>query len=473
MRFSDFIRCEQDLRQAHERAREEERLGLTDAEVNAQARELLAEVGDNPPNNPDTPLPNPDSTPWTPAPEGTPAEQHDRAMRYTDVQLLGKSFRVRRRIKEEGARARKGLRTVFAGTVNFAKLPIGATKRIAVNRAEKALKRKQDALEAAKAAKAGGRIMERRTKAVAEAAAKHKTKTEALDNHKTMRQRLDTINDKKEIRKQEIRDDFIKRREMALGRKALRKELRRQTATGSEISTYLLTADKTRIQQVGNVALIYETSRRMSAKSEKDWHKAVKSAGRTNRRLTKADARVRKEEGNVPQPNARLGNQIAYYDTERKWADAVADVSQAQLNEVTQRVNNLRTELSKLTPDDPQYLNVQLMLENARLQEADYTEHYNATYARQKEISFRNQREANRLGDRQDQDHLDRWRAQQERLRQAHERQGQLSTTLETRKQATRDASESARLAARTVAADQRALDYEVRAAIDNPDQKK
>jgi hypothetical protein len=229
----------------------------------------------------------------TQAPEASTAETKDAEARYTDAQLLGGSFRVRRAVHEVGTQRIKAWQGLKAKVRNVVDTPAKVVKTFAYEKARVGHARKEKRLDTT----TNARVLERRQKAV-DVAKKHMDyRQEALKKHTaTMEGRTKTVAENASQRRAELTAELKSRKENALARKAVRKQLRTEGATRSEARGIAAEMPHEHLDRVAKVAIVAETSTRLSDKAGRVEHKAKKRVERTERNIEKAKARIERHE---------------------------------------------------------------------------------------------------------------------------------------------------------------------------------
>lgn len=236
--------------------------------------------------NPDNP-----TEAQTNQPEQTEAETRDIEARYTDAELLGKSFRVRRTVQEAGTQSIKTWQGIKARVRNAFDAPGKALKQFAHNRAKSSFERKDRRLQKATSA----RLVSLRQASAEKAKGRLDERANKLHEHVgRMEARTNAVQENANRRRQGYIDELKGRRENGLARKAVRQQLRSEGASRRE--TRAIIGEKIpaeHLQRVGKVAIVAETSRRKSTEAERGERKAVKSHARTERRIATTNERAR------------------------------------------------------------------------------------------------------------------------------------------------------------------------------------
>lgn len=189
----------------------------------------------------------------------------DNEARYTDAQILGKSFRVRRAVQETGTQSIKAWQGLKAKVHNTIDAPGKIVKQFAYNRAKSSHERREARLKTA----TNMRLQQKRLIAVEKAKSKLEQRENILNSHTgRMNQRVSLVSENANRRRQEYIDDLKSRKQTALARKAVREQLRQDNATRRETRSILAEIPRYQLDRVGQIAILAETSRRLSTHSQ-------------------------------------------------------------------------------------------------------------------------------------------------------------------------------------------------------------
>lgn len=267
--------------------------------------------------------------------ERTAAEARDAEARYTDADLLGKSFRVRRTVQEAGTQAIKGWQGLKAKVRNTTTAALGkGWKWLAHKRAKKSYERKNARLQEA----TSERLKALRQPRVDKAKERMDRRADKLQEHiGRMEARTKAVHENADRRRREYIDELKGRRENALARKAVRKQLRSEGASRRETRAIVneqLSAEQ--LQRVGKVAIVAETSRRKLTEAGRDEKRAKKRHDKTERRITTTDERAQNHDKSVEAADIKAN-----------------EINSRFLPEARQRAAQLRAELDAAEPDSP------------------------------------------------------------------------------------------------------------------------
>jgi hypothetical protein len=250
---------------------------------------------------------------WAPYADTTEGRQsealHDAEVRYTDVELLGKSFRVRRNIQEAGNQAVKGWGRVWAAVRNTASLPRKTVKQFAYKRAQSSYDRKASKLEDVRGQST--RLVQHRETAVSQAKQKLDAKKLAFEKHDIrMKERVQTVHEKVHKRRQEYIDTKKVALENKLARQAVRGQLHTEGASRREARDILTKVSEEHLNRIGKVAITAEASRAMRERAERIQSKAVKAQGKNHRRIETTSERAERHDTAATQAG-EIANNLA------------------------------------------------------------------------------------------------------------------------------------------------------------------
>jgi hypothetical protein len=276
----------------------------------------------------------------------------DATNRYTDTELLGKSFRVRRLVQEASTQTIRGWRHIRAKVRNAFDTPGKIVKSFAYRRAENSHTRKSARLENAKS--------ERLLDIVAKSKATLDRRSQTLSTHTDqMERRFSSVNESADQRRQDYIDQLKVRRQDAVSRKAVREHLRSEGATRSErrrITNELFTTLPTEnIDKLGKAAIIAETT-----------HRKVERAARTEGR---AVSRQRRTRGQIRSTEGRIDTyDQTIYDSDQSAVELSTDI----LPKAKAHAAQLRDKLASLAPSDVGH---EPIMAELQLAEADVSQH--------------------------------------------------------------------------------------------------
>ncbi len=263
--------------------------------------------------------------------------QRDADARYTDIELLGKSFRVRRNIHENATRAVRRWDRIRLAVRNGAAAPGRRLKQRAQNRAQANYDSKVVSLEDTRVQSA--QLLERRQGAVEQARARLDEKQTALANHNQARQdRIDAVHGR-ENQRQQRHAEYIGRKKEAvehkLARQAVRDQLRGEGASRRETKDILAGVPKEHLERIGKVAIVAEATRVVRERAERVHSKAVNAQEKNRRRLEIA--------GEYVERHGRPAGHTA----------EIIDNLSSELSFTEDRINILQEKLSEDSADYP------------------------------------------------------------------------------------------------------------------------
>ena len=262
------------------------------------------------------------------------AEAQDVQARYTDAEILGRSYPVRRAVQEAGTQGIKAWQGLKAKIRNGLDTPGKMVKQFAYNRAKNSHIHKEARLQAA----TNERLRSRRQTAANQAKLRMEDRGASLkDRKERMEARTKAVHEHATTRRQEYIDELKGRRENALARKAVRQELRQDGASRREARAILAGLPAERLTQVGKVAIIAETSGRKHAASSVAMETAAKDRQKTAEGIGATRASLTEHAENI---------QAAALEAER----LSANIPYAEA-----RVSELRAALEGMNAEDPQY----------------------------------------------------------------------------------------------------------------------
>lgn len=181
--------------------------------------------------------------------------------RYTDAQILGKSYKVRRAVQETGTQSIKTWQGLKAKIRNTLDTPSKLVKQFAYNRAKSGHERREARLQTATSM----RLQQKRLITFEKAKSRLEMRENNLNTHVgRMNQRVSSVNENATRRRQEYIDELKSKKETALARKAVREQLRLEGATRRETRSILSEIPRFQLDRVGQMAVLAETNRRLS-----------------------------------------------------------------------------------------------------------------------------------------------------------------------------------------------------------------
>ncbi len=281
-----------------------------------------------------------------------PGSEQDQAARYTDIELLGKSFRVRRAVQVSGTKAFKAWEGMKAKIHNAFDTPGKAIRQFAYNRAKNSYARKQDRQQAAQSA----RLYQRRQGAVDRAKERLGQRGISLQNHVgRMEARTQAVSEHEQQRRQEFVNELKARKEKSLANKAIRAQLRAEGASRRETRTIMSEIPAEHIGRVGEVAIAAETSRREFANTQRLYKKTANLEHRTGVRVNRTESRM-----------GALDEQVRAAD------ESAVRINTDYLPFARSRVETLGAELDELEDGSPERQTLIAELQNAKAEVAAF-----------------------------------------------------------------------------------------------------
>ena len=202
-------------------------------------------------------------TPAITTPEETIADRPDAETLYTDAELLGNNYPVRRMIGEIGTQKVHAVEMIAARLRNISDTPRKLRLQFSQALAERRFNRHKRRVEEVDHLDDSSKLKQRRMAKLAKVEAQFQRKTDNYDDHATMMQgRIDTVRHNTAERRNEKISELKTRRDRALGRKALRAELRAQGASHLEAAAVLRQTSAEHINRIGNLAATVSLSNR-------------------------------------------------------------------------------------------------------------------------------------------------------------------------------------------------------------------
>ncbi len=302
----------------------------------------------------------PDSIESTVAPTaGAPEEMAalpDAETRYTDAEILGKRYPVRQMVREAGNQRMKAVEFTQAKLKNARDTPAKFRLQFSKTIAESRYNRQQARVDAVAHLPQGNRIRARREAKLAKAEQRLARKTAAYESHtERMQQRREAVGTNAERRRTEYIADLKDRREQALARKAIRRELRSQGASLLETRSIVKAMPKEHLSRVGSVAAIAATSERVARRANRVEAKAIKHESKL----------VDKLDGNTQQARQLV-------ETATTAVESVRSIEETELPTAKERVAKLTKRLETLPADSPDRDGLTWQLQEAQRQVDTY-----------------------------------------------------------------------------------------------------
>lgn len=225
----------------------------------------------------------------------------------TDVEILGKHYPVRQMINEIGNQRMRAVESVTATWKNMldtpGKMRLGLAQSIAKGR----LTRQQRKADAVSHLSDRNWLKRRRMRKLEKAQKRFDRANAKYQGRKDrMAARRENVGKNVEQRRADYRKELRVRREAALGRRALRHELRAQDAGRFEARAVLKDIPKEHLERVGKLAATAYASERKAAQADKQKNATINHETRTlkaiddNRhRMTEAASEAKKANGIV------------------------------------------------------------------------------------------------------------------------------------------------------------------------------
>lgn len=282
----------------------------------------------------------------------------DAEVRYTDAEILGKRYPVRKLVREAGNKRITMIESAQAkwknGLDTPAKMRLGLSQSIA----QSLFNRHQRRLEEVGHLPENSRLRKRREAKFAKASQRLNRTKAAYEAHtQQMTNRTESVSRNAERRRAEYLQELRSRRERALARKTMRRELRSQGASRLEARSIIKDIPKAHMHRVGNIAATAAASERFARKAAHgDARAAVKE-----RRATK-------------HLNENLERSQRYAEEAKRATDIAHEISEKRLPAAKEHIARLQTQLSELSRDDPTYADLQLNIEETRSRIDDYVQ---------------------------------------------------------------------------------------------------
>lgn len=297
------------------------------------------------------------------SPEVAEAVRQEQEVRYEDVELLGRRYSVQRVIHESSVQAvQKAREGIAASYRNALDRPGRMARRVAHSLAESNVARKQAKYD--EVAHLGDNSFLKRRRLTRLQKAEHRrdqTKVRLDERTTRMEARTKTVEDNAETRRLEYIAGLKARREQALGRKTVRHELRQQGAGWLEsralTKEIVETMPKEHLARVGELATVAHASQNFARRAERSEQKTVKQELNVTSRIATNEQRMKQ-----------------YSQEAREAHRVVAEIRSTHLPAAEQRVTELQNELAELADDDPERENVAVKLQEAEEHVKLYTQ---------------------------------------------------------------------------------------------------
>lgn len=206
----------------------------------------------------------------TPLPgEETIDDQPNAETLYADVELLGKSYPVRRMIHEAGNQSLHGTQAVLARLRNTISTPGKLRKSFSRSLAERRFNRHKERLDSLSHLDDSNRLKQRRQAKLLRVQTRLGEKQANYDEHtNTMKRRVDVVGEKAIDRREQKISNLKQRRDIALGRRAMRHEVRSQGASLHETRAIVKGISQDHMARVGNLAATARLSERRATVME-------------------------------------------------------------------------------------------------------------------------------------------------------------------------------------------------------------
>lgn len=271
----------------------------------------------------------------------------DAETRYKDAEILGRSYPVRQVIRETGVQYTKAIEGTKAKWHNALDTPGLVTRKFSRYLAQKSRDKKLERLKLERAdldAMPEGRLKALRQKKFARNQAKFRRAHDKMlranqavtDRTGRMEGRTKAVHENAEKRRAEYISELKNKREQALARRTMRRELRTQGASLLERNAIVKDIPKEHLARVGKLAAQAEVSKRIASRAER------------------SETKSRKQEikiANAIENNGKLAEQ---HDEEAAHAEqTLIEIQGTNLPEANQHVETLQAHLAELSEDNP------------------------------------------------------------------------------------------------------------------------
>lgn len=268
----------------------------------------------------------------------------------TDVEILGKHYPVRQMINEIGNQRMRAVESVTATWKNMLDTPGKMRLGLARSIAESRLDRQQRKADAVSHLSDRNWLKRRRMRKLRKAQERFdRANTKYQGRKDRMAARRENVGKNVEQRRADYRKELRVRREAALGRRALRHELRAQDAGRFEARAVLKDIPKEHLERVGKLAAIAYASERRAAQADKQKKATINHETRTLDAIS--DNRRRMTEAATEAKNAD---------------DIVRKLKTETIPKAKERLQSLKEELDDYDGDDDQVrTNLQVQIQEA------------------------------------------------------------------------------------------------------------
>ena len=290
----------------------------------------------------DTAPPSPDGLP---TPDTEPATSTETFT--TDVEILGKHYPIRQMIREAGNQRMRAVESVSASWKNILDTPGKMRLGLVRSLAEGRLNRKKAKFEAVSHLSDRNWLKRRRKNKMLKAQKKFDTANEKYQGRKDrMTARRENVGKNVEQRRANYRKELRARRETALGRRALRHELRAQDAGRFEARAILKDIPKEHLERVGKLAATAYASERKAAQADKQKKATISHETRTLEAIS---------------DNRRRMGEAA---NEAKKADGIVEKLKTEtIPKAKEHLESLQAQLDDYEDDDPARTSLQIQIQ--------------------------------------------------------------------------------------------------------------
>ena len=290
----------------------------------------------------DTAPPSPDGLPTPDTEPATSAETFT-----TDVEILGKHYPIRQMIREAGNQRMRAVESVSASWKNMLDTPGKMRLGLVRSLAEGRLNRKKAKFEAVSHLSDRNWLKRRRKNKMLKAQKKFDTANEKYQGRKDrMTARRENVGKNVEQRRANYRKELRARRETALGRRALRHELRAQDAGRFEARAVLKDIPKEHLERVGKLAATAYASERKAAQADKQKKATISHETRTLEAIS---------------DNRRRMGEAA---NEAKKADGIVEKLKTEtIPKAKEHLESLQAQLDDYEDDDPARTSLQIQIQ--------------------------------------------------------------------------------------------------------------
>lgn len=291
----------------------------------------------------------------------TPEEQHDAANRFTDAELLGRSYPVRRLVKTIGNERVHAWESAKAGVANAWDTPGKLIRQGLHDRAS----RKVDEInanhkaerDAALQSGVSNRLLQHRLNRIDKKYNRKKARWNGrLDRRKQsldarvnrMNARTESVKNNHEKRHAETIAFYKAKKEKALARKSLRRELRSQGASWHETFAVMKDIPQSERKRIGEAAIRVHASERSAKSSERSAKQSDRYASSAENALLVNFAK-----------SERLANQAQEAD------QTIDSITNIHLPEARANLGSLQEQLGQLPDDSPERSALQVKIQEA------------------------------------------------------------------------------------------------------------